>query len=448
MDRAQPLLLCFGMHSIVPNLRTAENRLADARHCARRRLLSCLSLLLALGLGPACKSKDSSAPADAVMSRPVPVLLAPVARRDLPIYLDGLGTVTAFKTVTVRTQVDGRLEKVLFREGQRVSRGELLAQVDPRPFLATLHQAESALARDEALLANARKNLQRYKDLRTQNLLSQQQLDDQQALVSQYEGSVGVDRAAAEAARLNVEYSRIVAPIDGVTGVRLIDEGNLVQKSDATGLVVITQIDPIAVLFTLPEDDLPKIIAQLPPNQTAPSAKTEPGTAADKTPTTPKGQPVEAWSRDGTTKLGVGELLVLDNQIQQGTATLRLKAVFGNPHRQLWPNQFVKARLLLSTQHDALVVPAVAVQRGPKGTFVYVVGDEGTANPRPVEVALLTGDQAVLAKGVKPGEQIVIEGQNQLRPGAKVSARPAAGGSADRSDGERDKTGRGGGHKP
>lgn len=368
-------------------------------------------MVVALCAGSGCqRSKESAAPTDSA-ARPVSVLTAPVLQKDLPIYVDGLGTVSPFKTVTVRTQVDGRLEKVLFREGQRVARGELLALVDARPFVASVHQAESALLRDTALLENARKNLARYQELRTQNLISQQQVDDQQALVHQYEGSVGVDRAAAESAKLSVEYSRIVAPIDGVTGVRLIDEGNVVRPSDASGLVMITQIDPIAVIFTLPEDDLPRIMAQL----DAQHADKERGS---------RGLSVQAFARDGVAKLGDGELTVLDNQINQGTATLRLKAVFPNPKRLLWPNQFVKVRLLLSTERSALVVPAVAVQRGPKGTFVYVVAEDGTAVNRPVEVALLTGDQAVLAKGVRPLEQVVVEGQNQLRPSAKVSARP------------------------
>lgn len=378
-----------------------------------------VSLILLCVLAGCHKGKDAAGPAESGAARPVSVLTAQVQQKDLPIYVDGLGTVSAFQTVTVRTQVDGRLDKVLFREGQRVVRGELLAQVDSRPFVASLHQAESALLRDTALLENARKNLSRYQELRTQNLISQQQVDDQQALVHQYEGSVGVDRAAAESAKLSVEYSRIVAPIDGVTGVRLIDEGNVVHPSDASGLVVITQIDPIAVLFTLPEDDLPRIIARLD------ALRTDKGSdkGSDKG-NGSLGLSVTALARDGVTKLGDGELTVLDNQINQGTATLRLKAVFANPKRLLWPNQFVKARLLLKTEPRALVIPAVAVQRGPKGTFVYVVAEDGTAVTRPVEVSLLTADQAVLAKGVSAGEQVVVEGQNQLRPGAKVSARP------------------------
>ncbi len=411
------------MQSTRHNARPVESRQTKPQRQSRRNRSGWAWLFLACAFASGCKSKDQPAVVDSAASRPIPVLTAQVLRRDLPIYLDGLGTVTAFKTVTVRTQVEGRLEKVLFREGQRVTRGELLAQVDSRLFLATQHQAESALFRDEALLHNARKNLQRYQELRTQNLISQQQVDDQQALVGQYEGAVGVDRAAGESARLNVEYARIVSPIDGVTGVRLVDEGNLVRPSDTSGLVVITQVDPIAVLFSLPEDDLPRIITHIP----SVAATSKPGIDKGQGEPLPKGQPVEAWSRDGSLRLGLGELLLLDNQINQGTATLRLKAVFPNPKRQLWPNQFVKARLLLSTLQNALVVPAVAVQRGPKGTFVYVVSEDSTATPRPVEVELITGDQAVLQKGVKAGEQLVVEGQNQLRPGAKVSARPSGG---------------------
>ena len=322
--------------------------------------------------------------------------------------------------------------------------GELLAQVDARPFLATLHQAESAACSRHGAFGHARKNLERYSELSSQKLISQQQVDDQQAQASQYEGAVGVDRAAAEAARLNVEYSRIVAPIDGVTGVRLVDEGNLVRASDASGLVVITQMDPIAVIFTLPEDDLPRIVRRLGPSLSGgrSDGKNRPWTrrqarqrqARQRQARVKQAGTVRraatrsvgraAWSRDGQTRLGVGELVVLDNQINQGTATLRLKAVFKNPERRLWPNQFVKARLLLSTQSQALVVPAVAVQRGPKGTFIYVVAEDGTASPRPIEVELITGDQAVLARGVRPGEQIVVEGQSQLRPGAPGRGSP------------------------
>lgn len=351
-----------------------------------------------------CGRGKEKAPAEAAATRPVPVSTVVVAQRDVPIYLDGLGTVTAWKTVTVRSQVDGKLDKVLFREGQRVKQGELLAQIDPRPFLAQLHQAEGAQARDEALTGNSKLNLERYTKLREQNLIAQQAVDDQKALVAQQEGALSVDKAQIETARLNLSYSRITSPIDGVTGVRLVDEGNLVRANDATGIVIVTQIDPIAVFFTLPEDDLHRVAAGMNAGQLT----------------------VEAYDRDGEKLLGTGKLLVLDNQINQATATLRLKAMFENPKQLLWPNQFIKARLLLSVRKAAILVPATAVQRGPKGTFAYVVKDD-TASPRPIEVEQLMRDQALIASGLAAGDEVVIEGQNQLKPGAKVQKQKAGG---------------------
>lgn len=356
------------------------------------------------GCGGQGKKEADKAAAEAA-ARPVPVTAVAVAQQDLPIYLDGLGTVTAFKTVTVRSQVDGKLEKVLFREGQEVKRGDVLAQIDSRPFAAQLHQAEGALARDNSQVENGKLNLERYTTLRGQNLVSQQQVDDQKAAVGQSEGAVAVDKAQIETARLNVEYSRITSPIDGVTGVRLIDEGNVIHVSDQGGLVVITQIDPIAVIFTLPQDDLARVMPRLREGKLT----------------------AFAHDRAGGTLLGTGELTVLDNQINQATATLRLKAIFPNPQRKLWPNQFVKTRLLLTTKKDAIVIPAAAVQRGPKGTFAYVVGSDQTASPHPIEVELLTGESALIGKGLAAGEMVVIEGQNQLRPGAKVALRGSGG---------------------
>jgi multidrug efflux system membrane fusion protein len=356
-----------------------------------------------LSAKPGDKSGAKSGdPAAAGGARAVPVLTTPAVRKDVPIWLDGLGSVAAFKQVTVHSQVDGRLDQVLFKEGQQVRAGEALAQIDPRPFQVQLHQAEGALTRDRAQLEDARLNLNRFKDLRSKNLIAQQQVDDQNALVGQAEGATLVDQAAIEAAKLNLDYARVKAPFDGVVGVRLVDPGNLVHASDPSGLVILTQLDPAAVFFTLPQDDLPRVqAAQL------------------------KGElAVEAWSRDGLTRLGAGKLAVIDNQINQATSTIRLKALFPNPQRMLWPNQFVKARLLLETEHDALVVPAASVQRGPQGTFVYVVAPDQTAAVKSVKVALQSGELAVIGEGLDGGEQVVIEGQNQLRPGTPVSVRP------------------------
>jgi multidrug efflux system membrane fusion protein len=336
-------------------------------------------------------------------ARAVPVAAAPVTRRDVPIFLDGLGNVAASYTVAVRAQVDGRLQDVVFREGQEVKRGQVLAQIDPRPFQIQLHQGEGALARDEAQLVGARKNLERYRALVADKLIPQQQVDDQAALVGQLEGAVQMDKATIETARLNLDYARITSPIDGVTGVRLVDPGNIVHATDQNGIVIVTQLDPIVVFFTLPQDHLSEVFEQLARGPLA----------------------VDVYSRDSATRLGTGQLKVVDNQINQATSTLRLKAVVRNQTHLLWPNQFVNVRLLVTTKKNALAMPAIALQRGPAGTFVYVIGADSTVQPRPVELETTQGDLAVVAKGLAEGDRVVVDGQNQLRPGSKVAARDA-----------------------
>lgn len=335
--------------------------------------------------------------------RAVPVIVTPAVVRDVPIYLEGLGTVIAYKTVNIHAQVGGRLDKVMFREGQAVKQGEVLAQIDPRPFNIALHQAEAALERDEAQLAGAKRNLERFIGVGAQHLIPQQQVDDQRALVDQLTATVAADKAQIENARLQLDYARITSPINGITGVRQVDPGNLVATTDASGIVVVTQMDPIAVLFTLPQDDLPDV-----------SREQAKGTLK-----------VEARSRDGGQLLATGDLGLIDNLINQGTATMRLKAIFPNPDRLLWPNQFVKARLRLQVRAGATVIPAVAVQRGPQGAFVYVAGDDGRAAIRNVAIERIEGEDAIVAKGIEAGDKVVSEGQNQLRPGAKVQLRPA-----------------------
>jgi multidrug efflux system membrane fusion protein len=337
-------------------------------------------------------------PAGGPADRVVPVQTAVAEKKDVPIWLEGLGTVAAFQQVTVRPQVDGRLDKVLFAEGQPVKRGEILAQIDPRPFLVQLHQAQGALARDRAQLATVRKNLERYRSLSAQQLVAQQQVEEISGQLGALEGAVQIDQAQVESAQLQLDYAQVKSPLDGIAGVRLVDAGNLVKASDPTGLVVITAIDPAAVLFTVPQDRLPAVSAALARGDI----------------------PVEVWNRDGTQKLAAGKLAVLDNQVNQATSTLRLKALVPNPSRVLWPNAFVKARMLAETRTGALVIPAVAVQRGPQGSFVYVVGPDKTAVMTPVTVALLTGDLAIIERGLAGGEAVVIEGQNQLRPGGRV----------------------------
>ena len=373
--------------------------------------ITLLALLIALVAGSAwavrARSKASAAQAAAAAraaaDHVTPVLTVTASRRDVPIWREGLGNVTAFYTVTVKTLVDGRIDRVFFREGQKVKRGDVLIQIDPRPFAIQLLSAQAALERDEAQLKNGQLNADRYKTLSQQNLIAVQQYTDQAATVAQLDGQVKTDVAAIESAKLNLDYARITSPIDGVVGVRLVDPGNVVHATDTTGLVVVTQLDPIALIFTLPEDDLPAISSAM---ATGPLA-------------------VDAFSRDGATRLGTGQLSVIDNQINSSTATLRLKAIFPNPQDALWPNEFVKARLHLSTLDGMVVVPTSALQRGPQGLFVYVVAPNSTAMVHPVDVALSQGETAVVTKGVNVGDAVVVEGQAQLRPGAKVSAKPA-----------------------
>ena len=356
--------------------------------------------------------------------RVVPVQVAAAERKDLPIWLEGLGTVAAVQQVTVRPQVDGRIDKVLFVEGRPVKRGDVLMQIDPRPFLVTLHQAQGALARDKAQLETLQANLKRYEGLKAQNLVAGQQVEEIAGQVGQLEGSVKIDMSQIESAQLQLDYAQVKAPIDGITGVRQVDAGNIVHQSDPAGLVVITQIDPAAVFFTLPQDQLAGVAQALARGDVA----------------------VEAYSRDGATRLATGVLAVLDNQVNQATATLRLKALLPNPDRVLWPNAFVKARMLVETRKDAIVIPTVAIQHGPQGTYVYAVGQDKTAQMKPVTIALTTGDTAVIGKGLDAGEQVITEGQNQVRPGGRVEpASPNAGpggpaaGSADHGRGKRGK---------
>jgi multidrug efflux system membrane fusion protein len=363
--------------------------------------------------------------------RVVPVTTVKVERKNVPDWLEGLGTVAAWQQVTVRPQVDGRLDAISFTEGDKVTKGQLLATIDPRPFQAQLHQAEGMLAKDRASLVDGNKNLERYKQLAADKLVPAQQVDDQGAVVGQAEGAIRVDEAAVESARLNLDYAQVKAPIDGVVGVRLVDAGNLVRAADATGLVVITQLDPAAVIVTVPQDALGRLHAAVKRGDVV----------------------VEVSSRDGLIPLGKGTLTVIDNQINAATATLKLKCKVDNPTGDLWPNQFVKARVLLETRTDALVIPAAAVQRGPNGgLLVYTVVD-GKAVAKPVEVAMTSGDSAVISSGLDLGDSVVIEGQNQLRPGAAVAehapgedtiAQPAAAGGdgKDGKDGKKEGKGK------
>jgi multidrug efflux system membrane fusion protein len=353
----------------------------------------------------AAAARTPEAQAQAAQARAVPVSVATAARQDVPIYLEGLGNVSASMTVTVKTQLDGRLDQVLFKEGQAVKKGQLLAQIDPRPYQVQLAQAEGAQARDDAQLKNARVNVERDRQLVADKLIAQQQLDTDAALVGQLEGTVQVDKAAIDSAKLNLDYARITSPIDGITGVRQVDPGNVIHAADAGGIVIVTKLDPIAILFTLPQDQLSPVLEEL--HRT--------GTLA-----------IDAYSRDGSTLLGSGKATLIDNQINQATSTIRMKGELPNPRLLLWPNQFVNVRLHLTVRKDAVVIPAIALQRGPAGSFVYVVASDDTVTARPIEIAITEGDTAVVKSGVQPDERVVTDGQNQLRPGAKVSTRAAA----------------------
>lgn len=377
---------------------------------SRKRWIG-LALLLGLLVGVAVvlrggsktKAGQPSDPRGLAGNFSVPVVTAPVVQKDLPIYLEGLGTVVAFNTVTVKSRVDGQLISVAFREGQEVRQGDLLAQIDPRPFEIQVKQAEAALAKDQAQASQARLLLTRNEALRKENLIAQEQLDEQRAMVAQLEAAVQADHAQVDNAKLLLSYSRITSPLSGRTGLRQVDPGNIIHANDPNGMVVITQLDPIAVLVTLPQDDLAAINQEM--SQHALSA--------------------QALSRDGRNDLGTGEVSLVDNLINPTAGTLKLKAVFPNPKRALWPNLFVKVRVQLSTRKGALVVPASAVQNGPNGTFVYIVKPDQTVDARPVTVAANSGDNAVIDAGLRVDEVVVSEGQFKLRPGIRVDTKGA-----------------------
>ncbi len=334
----------------------------------------------------------------------LPVAVATARSGSVPIYLVGLGNVTAFYTVTVKSRVDGQLMKVNFQEGDLVKEGQVLCEIDPRPFQVMLAQAEGTLAHDQALLENAKVDLNRYDGLVKQQAIPTQQLDTQKALVAQYEGSIAQDKANVDNAKLQLVYSKITAPITGTVGLRLVDPGNIVHASDANGMIVITQLQPISALFTIPEDNLPEVTKKL---------------------RTGAHLPVEAFNRDMSKKLAAGTLLTLDNQIDNTTGTSKLKAIFDNKDFELFPQQFVNIRLLVDTLQNQILVPTVAVQTGQQGTFVYVIDENQTAHLRPVEV--LTSDQsgADIKSGLKAGEQVAVDGADRLEDGARVRVRQA-----------------------
>jgi multidrug efflux system membrane fusion protein len=344
----------------------------------------------------------------------VPVVVSSAHHGDLPVYFNGIGTVTAFNTVTVRSRVDGQLINVAFKEGQFVHQGDLLAQIDPRPFQVQLEQAQGQLAKDEAQRRDAEVNLERFKLLFKEGVIPQQQLDTQAALVGQFDGAIRSDQGPIDNAKLQLTYSRITAPISGRIGLRLVDVGNIVHATDTTGLLVITQLQPISVIFSLPQDQLPLVNAKL----------------RAGVPLT-----VEAYDREDTAKIASGSLTMIDNQIDLTTGTYKLKSIFNNEDNALFPNQFVNAHLLVDTKRNLTIVPAAAIQRGPQGTYIYAVGADSTVKIRVVTIAQTTGNSVGLSAGLNPGDVVVIDGQDKLQEGSKVNPTFSSGNGAGREAG-------------
>jgi multidrug efflux system membrane fusion protein len=384
------------------------------------KMLTIVGLCLVIVAGAVWLSRHKAAtaatkgPGSGKMQMPaVPVVAGTVAEKDVPIYLGGLGNVQAFNTVTVRARVDGQVTKIAFAEGQDVRAGDLLAQIDPDPFRTAMDQAIAKKGQDEAQLANARVDLKRYADLLGNEGVTQQQYDTQKALVDQLIATVNADQAAIESAKVQLAYTTITSPIDGRVGIRFVDQGNIVHASDLTGIVVITQLRPISVVFILSAQTLPYIQDEI-------HATGDPGLT------------VQALSQDNTTVLGEGKLAVIDNQIDATTGTFKLKATFPNTDLRLWPGQFVNARLLLKVRKGSIVVPASVVQRGPEGAFAFVITKDQKADVRQLKLAPKLQDQVeqpeiIVEQGLTPGEQVVVDGQYKLQKGSRVKLAEAPG---------------------
>jgi multidrug efflux system membrane fusion protein len=368
----------------------------------RKTLISTASLIavLAAAGGVAFMPESASEKTVPPSPPPVPIVAGTVAEHDVPIYLIGVGTVVAYNTDVVRSQIQGQLVSINFIEGQAVHSGDLLAQIDPRPYQAQIEQFTANRDRDQAQLDNALANLTRYAPLEQKGFATTQLVDTQKAQVAQLQSAVKSDQALIEAANVQLSYTRLTSPINGVTGIRQIDVGNIIHPTDPNGLVVVTQVEPISVIFTLPETSLPQIQQQQ---------------LQTKAPLT-----VLAYSQDGKIKLDQGKLTLVDNEILQTTGSIRLKAEFPNKDHRLWPGELISMRLLLDTRHNGLTVPASVVQQGPQGAYAYVVGPDGAVAIRPVTVAQISEGQALIDSGLKANEQVVIDGQYRLQPGMHV----------------------------
>ena len=374
-----------------------------ARRSRLRWLFWVLLVLAIIGVGVWYYPKPENQPKTAGRNQfggPTPVGVATVQKGDMPVTLTGLGTVTPLATVTVKTQINGYLVTVAFQEGQMVKKGDFLAQIDPRPYQVALEQAEGQLAKDQALLKNAQLDLQRYNTLVAQNSIATQTRDTQVSLVSQDQAAVKTDQAQVDAQKLNLVYAHIVSPVTGRVGLRQVDAGNYVQTSDPNGIVVVTQLQPISVIFTLPEDNLPAVMKQV-----------HAGAAL----------PVTTYDRTGTTELGKGRLETVDNQIDTTTGTVKLRAIFDNEQEILFPNQFVNVQLLVNTMKGVDIVPTAAIQHGAPGAFVYVVKPDQTAAVQKVKLGPGDGQQIAVLDGLQPGEKVVVDGSDRLREGAKVT---------------------------
>jgi multidrug efflux system membrane fusion protein len=347
-------------------------------------------------------------PGQGMPGQAVPVVVATAQRGDLPVYFNGLGTVTAFNTVTVRSRVDGQIVKINFTEGQTVHQGDALVEIDPRPYQVQLEQAEGQLAKDQAQLRDVQVDYERFQLLFKEGVIPKQQVDTQQALVGQNLGAIKADQGAIDNAKLQIVYSHITAPITGRVGLRLVDMGNIVHAADTTGLLVITQLQPIAVIFALPQDQLSQVLSKL-----------HSGTQL----------PVDAYDRDDVTKIATGKLLTIDNQIDTTTGTYKLKSEFSNEKNSLFPNQFVNVHLLVDTKHNVTIVPSTAIQRGPQGTYVYLAQRDNTVKIQPVTVALASGSSVGVSTGLQAGDNVVVDGQDKLQDGSKIEARTSTGGS-------------------